>query len=158
VRGNLIRGNGTGFFFCWGVRNGLVEGNTIEDSASIGISIGHRDTDNIVRGNRIQGSGRCGVLFREHPEPRRDPHRNLFADNLVEDSGGDGDCVAVELLGTAAGVVLSRNRIVDRRGAAGDRHRIGVRIGPRIGDLRLDGNVFEGMETDVVDQRPGEGR
>ncbi|MBM3501193.1 MAG: hypothetical protein FJX74_21290, partial [Armatimonadetes bacterium] len=83
----VIRGCDQGFFFCWGVRYGRVESNLIENSGKYGISIGHRDTDNLVRGNTIRRSGALGILFREHPVPLRDPHRNLFEDNLIEDSG-----------------------------------------------------------------------
>ena len=101
VRGCTLTGNGQGFFFCWGVRDSIVEDCVIEDSRTIGISIGHRDTDNVVRNNLVRRSGVNGILFRQHPEPKRDPHRNLFEGNLIEDSGAKGECVAVEMLGAA---------------------------------------------------------
>ena len=68
MRNNQVRRSEIGIFFCWGVRFGLAEHNTIEDIRSAGISIGHRDTDNLVRDNTItpQRQGR-------HPLPQRDP-------------------------------------------------------------------------------------
>lgn len=153
VIGNTMVGNRIGFFFCWGVKHGLVEGNVIEDTEKAGISVGHRDTDNVVRDNIVRRSGEQGILFREHPVRRRDPHRNLFEGNLIEDSGTRGDCVAVEMLGTAEDVVLRGNRIVDTRRRHKSRTRIGLRIGKKIKRLTLEGNEFEGMEEEVVDAR-----
>jgi hypothetical protein len=150
VRDCVIRGCDQGFFFCWGVKHGLVEGNLIEDSGKYGISIGHRDTENVVRGNAIRRSGVHGVLFREHPVALRDPHRNLFEDNLIEDSGTEGDCVAIEMLGTAENVVLRNNRIVDTREATEERRRIGIRLGKGVQRLTIEGGEYVGMEEEVV--------
>jgi len=153
IKDNTIRGCNIGLFWCWGVRQGLATGNLIEDSLNYGTSIGHRDTDNVMRDNTIRRSGTSGVIFREHPHPGRDPHRNLLERNLIENSGAEGDCVAVEMLGSAEDVVLRGNRIVDTRRPSESRHRIGVRIGKGITGLTLLDNHFEGLETDVVDQR-----
>ena len=53
IRDNRLENNDIGLFFCWGVRDALAEKNRIEDNRSYGISIGHRDTDNLIRGNEI---------------------------------------------------------------------------------------------------------
>ena len=153
VRDCTLVGNGQGFFFCWGVRESLLEGCTIEDSVTQGISIGHRDTDNVIRNNVVRRSGDHGILFRAHPQPKRDPHRNLLEANLIEDSGTRDDCVAIEMLGTAGDVVLRGNTISDTRRKAKSRNRIGLRIAEGIERLTLDGNTFEWMEEDVVDLR-----
>ncbi len=58
IRRNRMVGNDQGLFFCWGVRWGLAEKNYIEASKRYGISIGHHDTDNIVRDNEIRSSWR----------------------------------------------------------------------------------------------------
>ena len=79
MRNNTLARNAIGIFFCWGVRYGLAEGNTIEDSSQFGISIGHRDTDNLIRDNTIRRSGqagdpvppRAGPGLRPPPQPRR---------------------------------------------------------------------------------------
>jgi parallel beta-helix repeat protein len=153
VRDCEMLGNGQGFFFCWGVRESVLEGCTIEDSVKHGISIGHRDTDNIIRNNVVRRSGEHGILFRAHPEPKRDPHRNLFEANVIEDSGADGECVAIEMLGTAGDVVLSANTVRDTRPESDERTRIGLRIAGGIKRLTLEHNTFEGMDEDVVDRR-----
>ena len=59
IRDNRLVGNDIGIFFCWGVKHGLAEKNTIEGNR-LGISIGHRDTDNLItrqRHLRQQGRG-----------------------------------------------------------------------------------------------------
>lgn len=155
--GNTIRGCDIGLFWCWGVKHGLAEGNVIEDSGKYGTSIGHRDTDNLMRDNIIRRSGQNGVLFREHPQPGRDPHRNVLERNLIEDSGTKGECVAIEMLGTAEDVVLRGNRLVDTRRHSPARTRVGLRIGAQIERLTLEGNEFVGFEQDVLDLRPAAG-
>jgi len=153
MRGNLCRGNDQGIFFCWGVKHGLAAGNTIEDSGKFGISIGHRDTDNVIRDNVIRRSARHGVIFREHVHPGRDPHRNALEGNTIEDSGVKGDCVAIEMLGRAEGVVLRGNVVRDTRRQSKGRRRIGLRIGAGIGNLVHEQCRYEHMEADVVDRR-----
>jgi len=53
-----------GFFFCWRVRGGLAEGNWLENNGGYGMSIGHKDSDNVVRGNTMVGNKRGGVSWR----------------------------------------------------------------------------------------------
>ena len=153
IRGNVSRGNDQGLFFCWGVKGGIAEGNTIEDSGKFGMSIGHRDTDNVIRDNVIRRSGQHGVIFREHVHPARDPHRNVLERNVIEDSGTKGECVAIEMLGTAEGVVLRDNVIRDTRRKSKTRQRIGLRIGPGIRNLTQENCIYENMEVDVVERR-----
>ena len=96
--GNRIERNDIGIFFCWGVKFGLAEENTIVDCRKHGISIGHRDTDNLIRRNRVQGSGEVGLLFR--PERGRDfaPHRTLVVENQIENSGPEAG-IAIDVQG-----------------------------------------------------------
>ncbi len=153
ITNNTIIGGKIELFFCWHVQHGIAENNIIEDASGAGISIGHRDTDNLVRNNQIRRSGTNGVVFRDHPNPARDPHRNTFEGNLIADSGKKGDCIAIEMRGTAEDVILRNNRIVDTRRRHKSRKRIGLRIGTHIKNLRLENNTFERMEHDIVDQR-----
>ena len=153
ITNNTIIGASQGLFFCWGVKHGIAENNVIEDCGKYGISIGHRDTDNLVRNNIIRRSGEVGIYFRQHPEGKRDPHRNIFEDNLIVDSGKRGDCVAIDLNGTAQDVVLRRNRIVDTRRKYKGRKRIGLRIGPDVKDLTVEDMSYTGIEKDIVDKR-----
>ncbi|MFO0911041.1 MAG: right-handed parallel beta-helix repeat-containing protein [Isosphaeraceae bacterium] len=147
IRNNRIEHNDIGLFFCWGVREGIAEKNTITDSLSHGISIGHRDTDNLVRDNRVIRSGKVGILFRDEARAFAG-HRNRIERNEVVDSGPD-DGVAIDVRGETEGVVLSRNDLRETRSPA---HRVAVRIGPRTREVSLVDNRYHGFHEDV--QRP----
>lgn len=60
IRNNTIAGCHIGLFFCWGVKYGLAEKNIIEDTKTPRISVGHRDTDNLIRGDTVKRSGQAG--------------------------------------------------------------------------------------------------
>jgi len=151
--GNTLRGCSQGIFFCWGVRYGLAEGNLIEDSLRYGISIGHRDTDNIVRGNTIRRSAEIGVLFRTDRGAGRSPDRCVLEDNLIEDSGRQGDGVAVDLTGVAEDVVIRNNRLVDTRPPDPARRRLGIRVAAGVLRPVIEGNACQGMDLDQIDLR-----
>ncbi len=84
VRGCLARRNGTdGLFLYWRVRHGIFEGNRLEQNGEAGISIGHKDSDNLLRDNRVVGNGTCGVLFRDEAAGMS-PHRNRLERNTID--------------------------------------------------------------------------
>jgi nitrous oxidase accessory protein NosD len=149
MRNNVLRGNDIGLFFCWGVKDGLAEKNRIEDNRSYGISIGHRDTDNLIRDNEIMRSGKVGVLFRPERGKAFAAHRNRLENNRIVDSGGDAG-VGVDVQGETEEVTLAQNEIRDTRGPA---QRVGVRLGPKTRDITLRDNRIEGVATPVEDLR-----
>ncbi len=149
MRNNQLRGNGLGLFFCWGVKHGLAEGNTIEDSATYGISVGHRDTDNRIVGNTVRRSGKAGVLFRAERGKAFAGHRNTLEGNTIVDSGGD-EGIAIDVEGETEGLVFVRNELRETRGPA---KRIGFRFGPKTGEMTLTDNKIEGFAERVRDQR-----
>lgn len=153
MRRNRLENNDIGIFFCWGVKGGLAEANKIVGNRSYGVSIGHRDTNNIVRDNDIERSGKAGVLFR--PERGRDfaPHRNRLECNRIFDSG-PADGVAVDVQGQTESIVISANDIRETREPMS---RIGVRIGAETSDVRLAENRIEGFASAVADLREKRG-
>lgn len=148
MRNNRIQRTDIGIYFCWGVRFGLAEGNTIEDVRSAGVSLGHRDTDNLVRGNTITRSGKVGVLFRDESREFA-AHRNRIEGNRIVDSG-PAEGVGIDVQGQTERVALARNEIRETRQPMS---RIGVRIGAQTKDVALDGNQIEGFSRGVLDQR-----
>ena len=146
---NRLERNNIGIFFCWGVKYGLAEGNQIEGNRQYGVSIGHRDTNNVIRGNTIRDSGVSGVLFR--PERGQDfaPHRNRLESNQIVDSG-PADGAAVDVQGITDAVQIVGNQIVETR-APGD--RTGIRVGADVTNLELAENEIRGFATAVADQR-----
>lgn len=154
IRGNRLERNRQGIYWCWGVRHGLAEGNLIADNSLFGVSIGHRDTDNLMRANRILRSGRAGVRFRDSGRAHdASPHRTTLERNVIEDSGGP-DGVAIEICGSPRDVRLLGNTITETRGPE---QRVGIRIGAEAGAVELAGNTFRGLARDVEDLRAGAG-
>ncbi|MEY3458037.1 MAG: hypothetical protein RL215_1194 [Planctomycetota bacterium] len=152
IRNNQLCRNSQGLFWCWGVKYGLAEGNLMEDNRLYGVSIGHNDTDNLMRDNRITGSGQFGVLFRNEDRGLDFwPNRNVLENNVIENSGGD-DGVAIEVTGKVRDLVFSGNTLRESRGPA---QRTGIRIAAAAGSIRLESNSFSGLRTDVLDQRRG---
>jgi hypothetical protein len=145
IRNNKLVGNDIGIFFCWGVKYGLAENNYIEGNR-VGISIGHRDTDNLITKNEIRGSKDVGVLFR--PERGKDfaGHRNRLVKNRLIDNGG-AKSAAIDIQGATEAIVLSDNEILETRLPA---ERIGVRLGRDTRDIQMKANRIEGFAKDVV--------
>jgi nitrous oxidase accessory protein NosD len=149
IRGNRLIDNDQGLFFCWGVRWGLAEKNTIEGSKLFGISIGHRDTDNVIRDNEVRASGEVGILFRKEPEPAFQGNRNLIEKNrivgLTQDRG-----IGIDIQGHTKSVTIAGNEI---RETQTPRQRVGIRIGPEAEQITLDNNRIEGFAEAVLDMR-----
>jgi Right handed beta helix region len=149
IKRNRLEGNDIGLFFCWGVKYGLAEGNKIQGNRSYGISIGHRDNENLIVENDIRESGKAGVLFR--PERGQDfaPHKNRLERNRIVDSGRDGGA-AVDVQGLTQEIAIVGNDIRETRGPA---QRVGIRLGKETGEIRLADNRFAGLMKDVEDLR-----
>lgn len=146
MRRNKLERCQIGLFFCWGVKYGLAEENTILDINGQGISIGHRDTDNLVRKNVVRNSGQTGILFRPERGTSFCGHRNVIEQNIVEDSG-PADGVAIDVQGGTEQVTLRQNQIKETRDPA---QRIGIRLGKETKEITLVENSFVGLMRDVV--------
>jgi len=144
IRNCRVEGNDIGVFFCWGVKYGLAENNQIIGNR-VGVSIGHRDTDNLVTGNQILGSREVGVLFR--PERGKDfaGHRNRIHNNKIVDSGTTNG-VAIDVQGATEAVALADNEIIETRDPAA---RIGVRLGTDTRAILVSSNRISGFATAV---------
>ncbi len=149
IRGNRIERCNIGIFFCWGVKYGLAEKNTIEGIRTASVSIGHRDTDNIVRDNVIKNSGVAGVLFRPERGPSFAGHRNRIERNEIINSGGD-EGVGIDIQGGTESIELIENRIVEQRGPA---KRVGIRLGAETKNINLSSNRVEGCSQPISDLR-----
>jgi parallel beta-helix repeat protein len=133
-----------GFFFCWRVRGGVAEGNWLENNGGHGMSIGHKDSDNFVRGNTIIGNRRGGVYWRAETEPMA-AHRILFENNTVRDNEGWGLFVD----GTTQGTVIRGNTIED---TGSGKQQTGIRVGRSAGEVVLQDNTIKAASP-VVDER-----
>lgn len=150
IRGNTLERNSQGIFWCWGVKYGLAENNIIDGNRLYGVSIGHNDTDNVMRNNQIRNSGKFGILFRDENRGLDFwANRNVIENNIIENSG-DEDGVGIEVTGETKDIRLIGNTITETRGAA---QRTGIRIGDKAGHVELTNNRITGFASDVIDQR-----
>lgn len=148
IKSNIIKDSDIGIFFCWGVKYGVAFENKVE-SNRIGISVGHRDTDNLILQNHVKMSGKSGILFRAERGKAFAGHNNTVEKNLVENTGGP-DAVAIDVEGETEGLRFIGNQLVEKRESA---KRVGFRFGPKTGQMTLTANTIEGFQTPVLDQR-----
>jgi hypothetical protein len=148
IRNNKLERNNIGIFFCWGVKYGLAEKNVCFANRDYGISIGHRDTDNLIRDNEIRLSGKVGVLFRPERGQAFAPHRNRLENNRIIDSG-PAEGIAVDVQGQTESVTIANNDIRETRQPM---QRVGVRIGAETRNIKLVDNQIEGFSKDVANE------
>lgn len=144
IVGNKLENNDIGIFFCWGVKYGLAENNNCTGNR-VGISIGHRDTDNLIRKNTIANSTGVGILFRPERGPSFCAHRNRIEENKVLNSG-DMSGIAIDVQGGTEQVAIVGNTIQETRAPAS---RIGIRLGAETKEIRLEANEIAGVAKDV---------
>lgn len=151
IRGNHMVGNDQGLFWCWGVRWGLAEKNVIEHSKRFGVSIGHRDTDNLIRDNDIRFSGQVGVLFRKEPEAAFQGNNNRVEGNRIVGLTGEQG-IGIDIQGPTKSVTIANNQI---RETEPPQKRVGIRIGAEAEQITLTDNRIEGFAQMIVDLRKG---
>ena len=149
IRSNRLERNDQGLFFCWGVKFGLAEKNVIEGNRRFGISIGHRDTDNLIRDNDIRASGEVGILFRKERGLAYNAHRNRVENNRIVDLGKEFG-VGIDIQGQTGQVQIRHNEI---RHTSTPLKRVGVRIGAEAGEITLAANRIDGFSEAVQDLR-----
>ncbi len=149
IRNCVARRNGSdGLYLCWRVKHGLFESNELLDNGGQGISIGHKDTDNLLRKNLVRGNKGNGVLFRNETEPMAG-HRNRLEENRIEDNGGAGIMVNGETHGT----VIRSNIIRDTRQPGARTQTTAIRIGAKAGEVSIESNQVS-AEKEIERARP----
>src|SRR5947208_9986979 len=152
VRQCIARRNGEdGLYLCWRVRHGLFEKNILEDNGRFGISIGHKDTDNLLEDNQVRFNHQDGVFFRNESEGMAG-HRNRLEKNLIENNGVKDEAAGIRVRGETRGLVFKNNIIRDTRTPEERKQAVGIRIEEQAGEVVLEGNQIE-ARTKVDDQR-----
>jgi len=127
-----------GLFLCWRVRHGRFEDNVMENNGRHGISIGHKDTDNVFVNNLVAKNGVSGVWFREE-SVKNSGHRNTFRNNRVLDNGGAKAGYGFYIAKNVEGTVIQDNLIGDSR-AAGKTQRVAIERAPGSGTVVVERN------------------
>jgi len=152
VRDCIARRNGEdGLFLCWRVKYGLFEKNIFEDNGRFGISIGHKDTDNLLENNQVRANHQDGVFFRNETAGMA-AHRNRLENNLIENNGGKGDATGIRVRGETKDLVFRNNIIRDTRAVEARKQTTGIHIEEQAGEVILEGNQID-APTKVNDKR-----
>jgi Right handed beta helix region len=114
------------------------------------MTLGHSDTDNLVRDNDIRRSGEAGIQFRGGNKAFAS-HRNRFERNRIVDSGGEQG-VAIHVNGETESVVLAKNDLRETRKPLS---RVGILIEAETKDIRCGENQFEGFAVPIRELHKG---
>lgn len=139
MRRNVIRNCTTGIFWCWGVKGGVAEENEISGCSKHGISTGHRDTDNLIRNNKVSGCGECGIFFRPERSAWHTSHRVIVEDNTVTVPDEPATATGISLTRGVEDVAVRRSHIIV---AAGGRERA-IAVDPQAIRPVIEGNEVE---------------
>jgi hypothetical protein len=151
VRNCLAQRNGTdGLFLCWRVRHGVFEGNRLVANGRFGISIGHKDSDNVLYGNQVIRNGSNGVFFRDEPVGMS-PHRNRLKENRIEDNGREPGTAGIRIRGEPSGLIFEGNVVRDTRAGSLRTQTVGILVEDRVGPLNIGSNQIQA--STVVDDR-----
>ena len=152
VRECIARRNGEdGLYLCWRVRHGLFEKNILENNGRFGISIGHKDSDNLLQENQVRANEQDGVYFRNETEGMAG-HRNRLENNLIENNGVKGEAAGIRVRGETKDLVFRNNIIRDTRPPEARKQTVGIRIEEPAGKVVLEGNQID-ARTQVEDRR-----
>jgi nitrous oxidase accessory protein NosD len=113
------------------------------------MSIGHRDTDNLIRNNVIRNSAEVGILFRKERGFAYNAHRNRVENNQIIDVTRDNG-VGIDVQGFTQDIAIRNNQV---RQTTAPAKRIGVRLGADAGAVTLAANQIEGFSQPVQDLR-----
>jgi polygalacturonase len=167
VRNSTFHHNGSdGVYICWGVREGeftdnIIYNNGIREITNFpdrgkrgGISIGHKDTDNLIARNHIYENARYGVYFRTKTEPNG-AHRNTLKDNIIENNGLKGHvtrATGITICGITHDLVFENNTIRETRQGDDRLQKGGIVIEPGVSNIKMVNNKISGHpEQDIVD-------
>ena len=167
-----IHHNGSdGLYICWGVQNSVFADNKIHHNGHIfhraGISIGHKDTDNVIDNNHIFENHKHGIHVRKKTEANG-AHRNIFSNNIIENNGTEMSEVpaflkenlpeqelkgcGIYINGITEDLIFKNNKICETRKDSEKLQKTGIFIAEDVRNISLINNIVEGHpEGDVID-------
>ena len=141
--------NNLGLFLCWRVKHGVFEANELFENDTFGISIGHKDTDNLFRENVVRANRRYGVYFRNESEPMAG-HRNRFEHNIIQDNGNAEEGAGVVVDGETHDLTFINNQIIETRSGEERTQRYGVWVKEKASRVTLKDNEIQGNQESPV--------
>jgi len=127
----------------------LANPKSIGTAGDFGITIGHRDTDNLIEDSVVEGNDGPGLLVgrADSNDDWNGAHRNRVRRVTFRDNDGVGVAIEQESRETEV-----RECIFEAGREGGARQAVGVRLGAKIGSVELAGNVFRGGHSHEVER------
>ena len=147
------RNGDDGLYLCWRVRHGVFQDNVLEGNGRFGISIGHKDSDNLIRRNQIRLNEEAGVYFRNESAAMAG-HRNRLEENVIENNGVAKEAPGIRVRGKTQDLQFTGNVIRDTRSEGEQKQKVGVLIEEEAGAVALDNNLID-AKTKIEDRRKG---
>lgn len=160
-----------GLYVCWGVHHSKFTHNDIHDNGwehwRSGISIGHKDTDNLIAHNRIAHNAKYGLCIRDKT-PQNAPHRCTYQNNTFENNAclpdelrevkdklpAREDVQAQVSIGkNVRDLTFRENRFSETRESMQEQNTIAFSIHPDTHNITIEDNQFEGIATEQADAR-----
>ncbi len=137
-----------GYFLCWRVQEGRFEDLVCERNGSFGISIGHKDTDNVFERCILRNNGQYGLLFRDE-ELYNGAHRNTWRNCLIADNGSDSEGAAIRVRGHTHDNQFENCTFRGRH--------IGLHLEANARRFRTAGCAWQGFARPLVDETEAQG-
>ncbi|MBW7992671.1 MAG: right-handed parallel beta-helix repeat-containing protein [Planctomycetes bacterium] len=112
--------------------------------------IGHRDTDNVIRGCKIESNGEVGILFRKEANEFRCGSRNLIENCMIRDNGTRRAGFGIDIQGKTEDITVRNTKFEN---TAGKNQKTGIRIGQMAGRVIMQGNTFVNSPEHINDLR-----
>ena len=119
-----------------------------------GLSIGHKDTDNLIAGNHIYENAKHGIHFRIKTEPNG-AHRNKIIDNIIENNGLAGYAekgCGIYIAGITHDILIENNIIRETRKGDERLQRNALFLEPGVSRVQMiDNNISGHPENAILD-------
>jgi polygalacturonase len=162
-----IHHNGSdGLYICWGVReseftdnviyyNGIRENTTFPDNGKRhGISIGHKDTDNLIARNHIYENASEGIHFR-HKTEANGAHRTTIRENIIENNGLPGHVergCGISINAITHDIIIDNNIIRETRTGNDRLQKNALQIEQGVSRVQMVNNKISGHpEAAIID-------
>jgi len=143
----VLRDNSIGFFFCLQAQHGLLDECLFENNETHGVSIGTRDSDNIIRNTVVRGNGGNGIHFRRCPRCSA-PDRVTIEGCTIENNAQRDGVAEILLQGEVDGVVVRNSSIRPGDGSPA------ILVRPETGSFQAIDNVYlPSSQNAIVDER-----
>lgn len=136
-----------GMYVCWRVKNSIFRNSIFCNNNDSGVSIGHKDTDNIFEKNHIHHNRKAGITVRAESEGNNADH-NVYRYNTVEDNGNEVDGCGFMFETAVEGNVIEENIIRD---TGEGRQKTGISYNGDLAWLNSRDNKMSGhLNGDIV--------